>query len=215
MNLRLLIFLFIAASSPILFSACTSVESKVSEEVVISDATKGSREEVMITNSDLKKENEQISTSQETSQLPKRILSDKSEVQTMIDGFGNKTETRYFSEHLRLRFVTVRTPVRGAPEVTVYGFGGDTKVVADLGDRALTASGDEIANVAELNKTRGTSSSPQFINRRKTAAPLQPLPSSSFQKPVIENKPAVEPVPPETTNNSENFTPQQDSPNGN
>jgi hypothetical protein len=68
-------------------------------------------------------------------------------------------------------------------EVTVYSYGGDTKTFTDLGDKALTASGDELANTAEFYKTQYYSETPNFIKKRKSEPQpsLQPLPSSAFQ----------------------------------
>lgn len=205
MKLRPLIFLLLAAFSSAVLSACTTVESKTPEEVVIEDTSKGGNE-IVINNSDIKTENKQISTSTESAQLPKRILSDGSNVETLIDGFGNKTETRYFPGHLRVRFIIVRTSVDGKQQVTVYGYGDDTKTLADLGDIALTASGDEIANAAGLFVTRTLKDPPNFMKKRKTEIqpPLQPLPSSQFQKPLPQVLQPAETVQPETENSSEN-----------
>lgn len=167
--------------------------------------------EVVITDADLVDRNKQVSTTQERTQMAKRLLPDKSEIETMTDGYGNKTETRFFKEHPRLRCVILRTSAEGNQEVTVYGFGSDTKVVADLGDKALTASGDEIANAAQLTVTRGTSETPNFMKKRSNQTSLQPLPSSAFQKPRSQVIQPNETVEPETADTSEN-SPKQPSP---
>lgn len=209
MNFRLTIFLLLTAFSSMLFSGCTNVESKnsESEEIVIDSGSKPVNVEVVITDADLQEKDSQISTAQESTQLAKRFLADKSEVETMIDGYGNKTETRYFREHLRLRCVILRTAVDGSQEVTVYGYGGDVKIFADLGDKALTASGDEIANTAELTATSANSDAPNFMKKRKNETPLKPLPSSAFQS-------SLPPInqPTETTNNGSENSSTQPSP---
>ncbi|HVE59130.1 MAG TPA: hypothetical protein VNB22_20065 [Pyrinomonadaceae bacterium] len=209
MNFRLNIFLLLAVFSSALFSACTSVESKTSEEVVIdSSSSKPSSDEVVITDSDLKgKTDSQISTDQESKALAKRILPDNSEVETLIDGFGNKVETRYFPEHPRLRLIILRTSADGKQEATVYGYGTDTKIVEDLGDKAMTASGDEIANTAGLNTTRGYSNPPNFMKKGKADSSLKPLPSSAFQKPVM---PVNQPTEATTTSEKSSTQPNEE-----
>ena len=214
MNFKIIITLLLAVSVPTIFSACTNVESK-SEEVVIDSKSKASTEEVYITNSDIKGLSQPVSISQKGGQLDKRLLSDKSEIETLVDGFGNRIETRYFQGHPRLRLVIVRTSVKGVQEVTVYGNAGATKIVNGLGDRALTASGDEIANSAQLYATASYGGAKNFMKRPKTETqqqPLQPLPSSAFQKPLQPVNQPAETVQPTTNASSETTTPQQNKP---
>lgn len=202
MNFKFIAFLFLALVSPTLFSACTSAASKEQEEVVITDAAKTSGDEIIINNSDLKKENAQIATSQQSSEMPKRILADKSEVETLVDGYGNKTEKRYFTGHPRLRFLVLQTAANGQREVTVYGYGGDIKVVSGLDDNALTASADEIADTSQLFKTRSEPETNNFLRGGKNQTqtqPLQPLPSSAFQKPNAQVYQPAETVQPSTS----------------
>jgi hypothetical protein len=207
MNFRAVIFLLLIVSSSVLFSSsCTSVESKNSEEVVIDSGNSratNEQEEIVITDADLEDKNKQVSTVQEVTGEAKRLLPDESVIETLIDGFGNKTETRYFKEHPRLRLIILRTSAEGNQEVTVYGYGSDTAKIADLGDKALTASGDEIANAAQLVATRATSESPVFVKKNKTDTTLKPLPSSAFQKPLTPVNQPTETVQPETTNTTE------------
>jgi hypothetical protein len=208
MNFKIIITLLVAVSVPTIFSACTNVESK-SEEVVIDSKSKASTEEVYITNSDIKGLSQPVSISQKGGQLDKRLLSDKSEIETLVDGFGNRIETRYFQGHPRLRLVIVRTSVKGVQEVTVYGNAGATKIVNGLGDRALTASGDEIANSAQLYATASYGGAKNFMKRQKIETqPLQPLPSSAFQNPVQPVNQPAETVQPPTSDSSETPTTQ-------
>ncbi|HEY0461549.1 MAG TPA: hypothetical protein VGC97_20600 [Pyrinomonadaceae bacterium] len=199
MNFKLTAFILLALFSPLLLAGCTKVESKAPEEVVIDG--KQPSDEIVINNSDLKKEEQLITISKKAEQLPKRTLGDKSEVETLVDGFGNKTERRSFAGHSRLRFVILQTSADGVQEVTVYGYGGEIKVVQGLGDNALTASADEIANTAQLSKTRSETGSINFLKGRRSetqSAPLQPLPSSSFQKPNAQVYQPVQPAAPQT-----------------
>jgi hypothetical protein len=215
MNLKLIISLLAAVLVSSFFSACTRVESKKPEEVVFDSKSGGSSDEVFITNSDTKGPSQVLSTVQKRgAQLGKRVLSDSSEVETLIDGFGNKVETRFFKGHPRLRLLILRTSLKGVQEVTVYGNGGATKIVAGLGDRALTASGDEIANAAQLFATSSYGRAKNFMKKGKTEAqtPLQPLPSSSFQKPLQPVNQPVETVQPETNAGNENPAARQNNP---
>ena len=213
MNLKIAIFLLLIFSAPVFMSACTSVESKEAQEVVITDKTAASNDEVFITNADVKSEEQQNSFSQTGDQLGKRMLYDGSQIETIVDGFGNKIETRYFKGHPRLRMLILRTSVDGKQEVTVYGHGSDTKFVPELADRAMTATGDEIANTAQLFATPSSPGAKNFMKKRKLETTLQPLPSSAFQKPVIQYTQPVAPVQPETNETSQNPAEKQNQAN--
>lgn len=207
MNPKLIIILLLSAFASGAMSGCTSVEGQNQEEVVIgSSENKKGGDEVVITNSDLKKKEEVVTTAQEAVRLAKRLLGDGSEVETLVDGFGNKTESRYFPGHPRLRLVVLRTSADGKQEVTAYGYGSEAKILYDLSDRALTASGDEIANAAKLFSTTSTSSSFNYLKKRKTEPQpaLQPLPGSQFQVPLTPVVQPVQPVETESENKTEN-----------
>ncbi len=205
MNSKIFIFLLFAVVLSAMSSACTTVESSPQKEVVFDDRGKTSGKEIFISDSDFQKEPTQIFTSKEAKKEDKRMLADKSEVETLIDGFGNKTETRYFKDNPRLRFIILRTSVDGTKVVTVYGYGKDTQTFNDLGDKALTASGDEIANAAKLTQTRSYVITPNFTKKVKSDTPtLEPLPSSTF--PIKPPQPIEQPkaiVETESSNNSE------------
>ena len=62
---------------------------------------------VTITDEDLQPK--QITTSKESRTEPTQILADKSALVTMFDGYGNKTEKRYFNSHPRIQLVQIRT----------------------------------------------------------------------------------------------------------
>jgi len=209
MNLKIIIFLLLGVSVPTFLSACTSVKSKEAEEVVFDNKTGGSSNDVYITNADVKKQDQVTSELQQGDQLGKRLLSDQSVIETLVDGFGNKIETRYFTGHPRLRMLILRTSVNGKQEVTVYGYGSDTKFMPELSDRALTASGDEIANAAQLYATPSSPGARNFMKKRKTEPTLQPLPSSAFQKPIQQPYQPAENVQPETSKTSANPVAQQ------
>ena len=211
MNFKIVIFLLLAVSASTFLSACTSVKSKETEEVVFDDKKSTPGNEVYITNADVKKQDQVTSNLQKGGQLEKRLLFDASVIETLVDGFGNKVETRYFKGHPRLRMLILRTSANGNREVTVYGH-GDTKFVPELVDRALTATGDEIASVAQLYTTPSSSGANNFMKKSKTETTLQPLPSSTFQKPVVQYTQPVETVQPVTNGNSQTPAVQQNQP---
>jgi len=168
MNLKF--FILILAFSSVFFSSCSRTANQSSSEVVITNKSSSSSNEVTISNADFKKDNKPVSTQKESQELPKRTLADKSEVETLVDGFGNKTETRYFVGNSRLRMLIARTSPDGSTEVTVYGNGGDTRVVPGLGDIAMTATGDEIANAAKLTQTTPGAGERNFMKNRRSLA---------------------------------------------
>ena len=130
MNLKLFFVITLSIISSTALSSCTSVASKGPKEVVITDkSNSSSSNEVSISDSDFKKTAQPLSTGSKSQELPKRTLSDGSAVETLVDGFGNKSETRYFNGHARLKMLILRTSADGAKVVTVYGNGAETKVV--------------------------------------------------------------------------------------
>jgi len=214
MNLKLVITLLVGVSASTFFSACTSVESRKPEEVVINSKSSDSSDEVFITNSDVKSVSQPVLTVQKNGTLlPKKTLADQSQVETVIDGFGNTVETRFFEGHPRLRMLIVRTSAKGNKEVTVFGNGGMTKIVTGLGDLALTASAEEIANAAQLTATPSFGRAKNFLkNKNETQPPLQPLPSSSFQQPLPPVSQPAETVQPATNAVDEKPVAQQNEP---
>lgn len=217
MKLKPVIALLFIASLSTFFSACSSAASKEQPEVVIDKSSTQATDEVYITNADVKREGDDQPVS--TVPLPggsatKITLGDSSQVETLTDAFGNKTETRYFQGNSRLRMLILRTSAKGAQEVTVYGKGGETKIVGGLADRALTASGDEIANAAGLNQTTSPGAAKNFMKRpsSQSSPSLQPLPSSSFQQPSQPVSQPVQNTAPQTTMSSETVTTQPANP---
>lgn len=174
------------------FSACTKAgaESSDQKEISFDDGYKNG--ELILDDSALQKKSVPITTAKESSQEPRRLLSDKSVVETLIDGFGNKTETRTFNGHPRLRFIIVKTAMDGTKTITVYGYDPDTKTLDNFEGDPINVSGDEIANAAKLYKTKTLADTPPNFLKKKN---LQPLPSSSFP---VRPQPIQKPQP-ETT----------------
>ena len=153
MNSKLITLIFLTVFLSLLFSACTKVKSKFSEEVFIENSAKNPKGEVLINDSDLPGKNRRIITTFKSTPVPKRTLSDKSEIVTSFDSYGSKTEKRWFNNNPRLQSVLVRTAVDGTKAVTVYGYGTNVKTITNL-NNPLTASADQIADAAQITATR-------------------------------------------------------------
>jgi len=215
MNFKLISLLLFSLSASVFFSACAGAESKVAEEVVIDNGANSPNREVIITSADIKDDRPEISMTTEGGNLGKKVLTDQSFIETIIDGFGNRIETRYFPEQSRLRMLILRTSSDGKHEVTVYGKGGDTKIVAELKANALTASSEEIARIANLSSTPTyTTNQRNFMKggRSDTQTPLQPLPSSAFQSPLPQDVQPVGNTPSENSDDGETDPNRQTNP---
>ena len=111
-----------------------------------------------------------------------RTLGDLSVVTTSYDGYGNKSETRVFKSHPRLRMVMVRTGSGGTQLVYVYGKNGGVKILRKAsGSDVLSMTADQIANKAEffetgLDKERRK---PKLARHRENR--LEPLSSSEIE----------------------------------
>jgi hypothetical protein len=126
----------------------------------------------------------------------------------MYDSLGNKTETRHFKGHSRLRSVIITTSVDGRKQIFIYGFGTDVKTLSgETVNNLMTDSGDEIANAAGIYQTRSNKSSTNFM---KPAKSLQPLPSSVFPKPIPQNQPQPEEIK-QSRESQENNSPDNQS----
>ena len=133
------------------FMACTTIKSSELKEVMFEE--RNEKGEIVVSEEDLQPK--QISTSKGTKTEPNFTLNDRSEIVTMYDGYGNKTETRYFKGHSRVQFVVVRSGTDKTKQVFVYGFSEETMQIDDkFSEIALSGSGDEIADAAGLKTNR-------------------------------------------------------------
>ncbi len=165
------------------FSACTSVRSKPLKEIVFDD--KNTTGEISITNEDLQQSS--ISNSADEKIEQSQTLSDKSELETRYDAYGNKIETRRFKNHTLVDIVVVRTATNKIKQIFVYGFGDVVSMPEDFASTALSASSDEIANSAGLKTTRPFKSDFTII------APT-PIPAGTPTqiRPVIQPTPQIQ-----------------------
>lgn len=153
------------------------------------------KNEIVIDDASFKGEQETLSASKAGSQETTKISPDQSRIDTMYDQFGNKTETRCFSDDLRLKCITLLTAADGKKKISAYGQNGEIKSLpADIFDKALTASANELADSAGIYQIyRQPAPVMQSLQSRNTAASLRPMPSYNFP---VQNR-QIEPVPTE------------------
>lgn len=78
-------------------------------------------------------------------ELPK-TGANNSQINTMYDGFGNKTEMRCFANDPAIKCVLLKTSATNRKQVIVFGNNGEIKRLPDeLADKAMTADASYIA----------------------------------------------------------------------
>jgi hypothetical protein len=146
-------------------------------EVVFDDGYRAANgDETIIDDSMLQGGNQTVSTTKESIEEPAKILADNSKISVMYDGFGNKTETRSFNNHLRIGLVLLKTSVNGTKTASVYGRNGQEKILPEtMLNMVLTASADEIANAAGIYESLKL---PAFSQKQQSTTPkaVQPVP---------------------------------------
>ena len=102
---------------------------------------------------------------------------DGSQINTTYDAFGNKTEIRKFFNNPRLTQVLLRTSVEGERQIYVYGQNGEVEPLPqNMLDRAMVASGDEIAAAAGITSVKQQRMTPAFTEiKRLPTIEINPL----------------------------------------
>lgn len=162
-------------------TACSS--NNQSEEVVINDKeVHASNSDEVVISDNFNFQGDSLGANLNESAQTKTIRAkDNSEITIMVDGKGNKSEMRVFSNHPRLASILVRTGVDGKKETFAYDQYGKVKPLPEnMIDKAMTASADELANAAGIFE--GIKEQPSFTqnNQPPTVTTLKPLPSSQF-----------------------------------
>ncbi len=196
------IYLLVIVVFSVSMSACSIGEASSGgrQEVVLDDGNrKQNKNEIVITEADLnRKEILEISGGKKPGEQTV-TAADKSKITTTFDGYGNKTETRCFVNHSRLDCVVVMTPANGKKQTLVYPVGGRAKDLPENeAENALTASADELANLAGVQETRddiAKKAVSPYGRKKDSQSQLRPLPSSEF--PVFPKM--IPPTPVETT----------------
>jgi hypothetical protein len=169
-------------------ASCSKFGKSESDVVIIDDKPKtNTKNEVVIDDAFFDSEQEAVSASKTGSHEMTKITFDKSRIDTMYDQFGNKTETRCFNNHLRLKCITISSAADGKKKISVYGQNGEIKGLPEaMIGKALTAPADELANSAGIYQIyRQPAPVTQSVQSR-TNLSLQPMPSYNFP---VQNRP--------------------------
>lgn len=103
---------------------------------------------------------------------------DNSDITTSVDENGNKIETRNFRNNSRVSFIEVQTFEDGTKVAFIHGKNGEKiQLPVDLLSVALNASGDDLANVAEIKEQ-------DFAQPGQAALAGVPTPPATESNPV-------------------------------
>jgi hypothetical protein len=199
------LFVLVLAALSLAAVSCSSTEKTPNagaKEVVFTDQ-KGTTDgpEVVIDDGSIKGTGETVGTTEKSSQEVVRQAKDNSRTSTMFDGYGNKTETRTFSDGSALLAVIIRTSADGSRQAYVYGPNGEVETLPEnMIETALSAPAPQIAGSVGISGYRVQKSRPLTAQNN---GPLRPLPSSQFPvnpQPAPPNaQTAPEPVAPQTS----------------
>ncbi|HUF05231.1 MAG TPA: hypothetical protein VMM38_13785 [Aridibacter sp.] len=110
------------------------------------------------------------------------VLGDLSTISTTVDGMGNRTETRVFRSHSRLRMVLLQTTGDGSKKAYVYGhLGGVKTLYGSDADSVLSMSADQLANKVEIFETKLDKYRQRPKIARSSSGSLEPLDSSEIE----------------------------------
>ena len=116
--------------------------------------------------------------------------SDNSQINTMFDGFGNKTEMRCLNNDPILKCIRLKTSAAGYKQATVFGKHGEIKTLPDeMSDRAMTADASFVASAAGIYKLSAEPSASLETDGNKIAESFNnPVPTllSTSETPVYE-----------------------------
>jgi hypothetical protein len=180
------IYLLVIVVFSAFMSACAVGEASSGgkQEVVFDDgSSRQNKNEIVITDADIDERDLAAISGEKTSREQTVIAADKSKITTTFDTYGNKTETRCFVNHPRLDCVVVMTPANGKKQMLVYPVGSGAKDLPENeAEKVLTASADELANIAGVYETRDDIAKKPVspYGRKKGSQTLRPLPSSEF-----------------------------------
>lgn len=184
MNYKFSLAVILCAS---LFAACSGKgeSSGAGDVVVIEDGYSAkTKDEIVIGDADFiavstSNAGEKISSSELT-----KIASDSSRIDTMYDGYGNRTDTRCFNYHPRIKCVLVRSAAGrdGQKQIFVYARSGEVKKLSEeMSDKVLTLPANEIASAAGINQDYIEPAKPTVVrNLPSIENQLRPLPSYNF-----------------------------------
>lgn len=178
--LTLILFAFV-------FAACSGKNDSGGDVVVIEDgygsAAKAKNEIVIDDAAFIGKVSANFGDKAGTSERTK-IAADSSQINTMYDAFGNRSDSRCFNFNPRIKCILARASASGGDiEIFVYARGGEVKKLSeDFYGKILTLPAREIAQAAGIDQDYVEPSKPIVV--RNNAPPennqLKPLPSYNF-----------------------------------
>lgn len=171
----------------------------IEQEIVIDDGykTAPASGEIIIEDRSLDETNNQTAGTRAAPREIPKFIADNSRITTMYDGYGNKTETRFFDNNPLLNSIIIRTSAAGDKQIFVNAQNGAVgHLPQNMFDRALSASANDLAAAANIVEGRRESAVPSLA---ESNPPLQPLPSYKF--PV--RTPMPQTLPPEPVETAE------------
>jgi hypothetical protein len=182
--------------------SCSSAKNGQAQqpEVTLDDGYKTTdNDELLIEDKDLKPVGETVVTSKKSSEQTNIVAFDGSKISVMTDGFGNKSETRYFDDDPKLQMVLVRTAANGQKEVFVYGQNGEVKdLPQNMVGGVMNSSADQIARAAGITEPQKTQTVSTVISGATTTSAvtsIQNLRANQIQteaQPLENTEPQVE-----------------------
>lgn len=196
--MKLLIYLAAVTSLSFFASCATFSKAETAQEEVFFDDgyQKNSGAEVIIDDKSLSRDEADFfaaSARANTTEVMTTVNVQGKAVSTMTDSAGNKSESVCYENHPLVGCVALKTSVKGEKEILVYAQNGTVKVLpADKIPDIYTVSANEAASVAGITEGRKyDQAQPIFAQKPQNSAPLQPMPSYTFN---VQKIPAVESV---------------------
>lgn len=182
--IKFLTFTILFMSFGILFSGCLKINQPAERENVFLDDGQGGQKdgEITLDESEVKDAETQASIERNSYQEGDTTESDGTKITTMYDGFGNKTERRFFYRHPILEAMVLRTSTDGQKEILLFGHNGEVKSVPqNMIDKAMIATADELAKAAGILEGRKPKDSYLGFTEPQNDTALSTPTVSSFQ----------------------------------
>lgn len=200
--------------------SCSPTRSGGLKQIAISDYQTDRTGAVIIDDRALDYNQKQIGTTAQSTEESAKRNGDSSLIKTMIDGFGNKIETRIFNDHPLLHRIIIRTFVNGRKAAFVYGQNGDVNdLPVEMHNQAMNASADELAKSAGIFTGRDLNDLPDFLQittQKSISEDFLPLPVETVSNPLPkvnleeeESAPIIEKSPVADANTKEKFADYQ------
>lgn len=162
------------------------------EKVVITDTdfekSKFNEKELFIEDEDF--DGFKVSTSNIKQSREEQVqnASDGSQISTMFDGYGNKSEIRSFEYHPLIKKIVVRTLPNNEKQIFVYGQNGEVKTLpANKSENILVASGNSIAGMVQITESR--------IERDKRRAEIAQRKNENYVESLPDTNPENDQMP--------------------